>query len=102
MKIPRTKPCRADGCDVRIVMAFRTDIRRWAPFEATDVPAFSDQAGGALVLVHDQAWKPRELIEHWQAYHELSEPGARELVSHYPFHRLHYHPTTPEEGTTTT
>ncbi|MCM0619812.1 hypothetical protein [Nocardioides bruguierae] len=81
--------CRVPGCDQRIRWARVNDRPR--AFEWEDRPPFTPEAGDALVLVNGQAFTPREAIEHYQVRLEITEAAARELVSGYPFHRLHQH-----------
>lgn len=94
-KLPSKRLC--DGCGIEIVFAIlaptpRGQEPRWAAFEVTDQPAFSDHAVGARVFVADrQAWKPLDLVEDVMVRREITEEAARELVSGFPFRRIHTH-----------
>lgn len=81
--------CR-DGCGVRIILG-RSPERRWVPLEARDRRADTDEAVGCRVVVDGTAWNPTDLVEHFMARFEISEPKARELVADYPHHRPHFH-----------
>lgn len=94
------RPCRVDGCDMRVILARRAQSRHWLAFEAQDRPPFTELAAGCWVLVDGVAWKPRDLIEQMQASYEVAEPRARELVAGYPFHRLHTHRDPSKQETT--
>jgi hypothetical protein len=84
------------GCGIEIILAFRVDAGRWVPYEATDHDPTSAAASTCHVLVTDQAWRPADLIEHFQVRFEVTEDKARELAAGYPHHRPHFH-TTDEE-----
>lgn len=92
---PRT--CRNPGCGTTVILAVLAPTPvgakpRWAAFEARDRVPFSAEAAGARVIVADrQAWRPTDLIEDYRVRHELTESAARELVSGFPFHRIHTH-----------
>lgn len=90
--------CDHKGCDTRLIFARRAGTDRHVPLEADDRVPFSQEALGCLVYVAGEAWKPGDLIEHFQTRFEVSENSARALVSGYAFHRPHYHepPTEPE------
>lgn len=94
-KLPAKRYCA--GCGIEIVFGIlaptpRGQEPRWAAFEATDQPAFSDHAVGARVFVADrQAWRPVDLVEDVMVRRELDEEAARELVSGFPFRRIHSH-----------
>lgn len=81
--------CREPGCQTRIIFARRNG--KPVPYEATDVPPFTEQSADCHVLVSGQAWRPADLIEDFHTRLEIAEPAARELVSGYPFHRPHFH-----------
>lgn len=85
------RPCRDEGCEIRIVLARRQPRNRWAAFEAADRPPGSDAAVGCWVLVGEQAWRPPDLTEHLHVTREISEEAARVLVAGYPWHRPHHH-----------
>lgn len=88
--VPR--PCDRTGCDARIILAIRTDTKRWVPYEAEPRDVESLSATGCHVLVNDQAWKPGDLAEHFRVRFELpSLDRAEELVREYPHHRPHFH-----------
>lgn len=90
---PTTKrPCR-DDCGTDVILARRQPEGRWAAFEATDRPPSTQEAIGCWVLVGEQAWRPRDLVEHFQVTREISEERARELAGGHPWHRPHFHPT---------
>jgi len=86
---PRT--CREDGCDVRIILARRAQTRSWLAFEAQDRTPFTPAAVGCWVLVDGLAWRPLDLIDQMQADYSITEGRARDLVSGYPWHRVHTH-----------
>jgi hypothetical protein len=81
--------CREIGCDTKIIFAARNG--RALPYEHTDRAPFSIEATGAHVLISGQTFTPREAIEDFQTRLGIAEDKARELVSGYPFHRLHLH-----------
>ena len=76
---------------MQVVLARTATSGRWVPLEARDRPGYSDESVGCLVLVDGTAWRPADLIEHFMARFEISEPQARDLVADYPFHRFHEH-----------
>lgn len=86
--------CREIGCDTKLLFASRNGRR--LPYEYTDRPPFSDEATGCHVLVAGQAMTPAEAIEDFRVRFEVAEDKARDLVSGYPFHRPHHHPTEQE------
>lgn len=93
------RPCRDEGCDVRVILARRMPSNRWAAYEADDQPPFTERSAGCHVLVSGQAWAPLDLIEDFRVRHELTETAARDLVAGYPFHRPHFHPRDTEGAT---
>lgn len=96
-----SRPCNQTDCDVKVVLAARVPSGKWAPYESTDKPAFTPESAGCHVILHRQAWRPPDLVEHFMVRHEISEHAARELVAGYPWHRPHFHdPVTPVEGDT--
>lgn len=94
---------RDPDCAVQIKLAILAPTPpgqepRWAALEARDREPFSNEAVGCRVLVADrQAWRPQDLIEDYRVRHELSEEAAREIVSGFPFHRIHHH-ERPEDA----
>ena len=65
----------------------------WAPYDAPDLdPDSVETIAGYVVLVNGQAWRHRELLEHYAIDRELGEERARELVTGWPFHRPHHCP----------
>lgn len=85
--------CREIGCETKLIFATRNG--RLLPYEHADQPPFSDQSVGAHVLVAGQAFTPREAIEDFQVRLAIDSEKARDLVSGYPFHRLHLHDKEP-------
>lgn len=84
--------CNQIGCDTKIIFARVAGTDRRIPLEARDRETFSTDATGALVVVAGEAWKPRDLIEHFQTrLGGISEEKARDLVAGYPSHRPHGH-----------
>lgn len=82
--------CREAGCDTKLIFATRNG--RLLPYEHADRAPFSLEATGCHVLIAGQAMTPAEAIEHFQVRAGgLPDEKARELVSGYPFHRLHLH-----------
>lgn len=92
-------PATCDTCGAPIRFA-RDAINptRWRVLEAADREPWSTDAAGSMVLTSGHAWRPHDLVEHWMVRHELTESAARELVSGFPWHRLHAHPTHEEEN----
>lgn len=94
---------RADDCSTLVVVAILAPTpdgqeRRWAAFEARDREPFSTGAVDCRVIVGDrQAWKPADLVEDYMVRHEITESAARELVSGFPWHRIHAHEHTEPE-----
>lgn len=113
-RVPRTKRrrgggahpqwCNHDGCPVQVVFARLGPNGPWAAFEARDREPFSDEAVGARVLLSRVAWRPADAIEDFQVRFEIGENQAREIVSGFPFHRIHTHrddtPTTSTPSST--
>lgn len=81
--------CNRPGCVARIILAKIVPSGRWLPFEAADQLPFSDAALGCHVLLNNEAWRPRDLIEDFQVRFETTEDKARELLHGYPWHRMH-------------
>ncbi|WP_372733583.1 hypothetical protein [Nocardioides sp.] len=82
---------RCNTCDTKIIFAKRVGTDRYVPLEAQDRRPFADESAGCLVYLASEAWKPADLIEHFQTRFEVSEDSARELVCGYPWHRIHLH-----------
>lgn len=85
------RPCRDEGCDVRVVLARRQPSGAWAAFEATTTPPESIDAHDCWVLVGEQAWRREHLVEQFHTSREISEEAARGLVHDYPWHKPHHH-----------
>lgn len=84
--------CNQPGCQTKVILARRAgEEGKWVPLEAADQPAFSELSAGCLVVVDNVAWRPLDLIEHFQTRFEIAEDKARDLVRGYPFHRIHGH-----------
>lgn len=94
--------CREPACGAQIILAILAPTPpgadpKWGAFEATDREPFSEAAASARVVVADrQAWRPVDLIEDYRVRHGLTESAARELVTGFPWHRPHTHPTEQE------
>lgn len=86
-----SRPCRDEGCDVRVLLARLADSRRWLAFEAQDRPPFTDAAVDCRVLIDGLAWRLPDLIEHLRAYRGLTEAEARDFAAGHPWHRAHTH-----------
>ena len=99
---------RDPDCAVQILLAILAPTPaggtpRWAAFEARDRAPFTPEAAGCRVIVADrQAWRPADLVEDYMVRHEITEAAAKEIVSGFPFHRLHVHESAdPAPGGTT-
>lgn len=96
---------RAEDCSTLVVVAILAPTpagqeRKWGAFEARDREPFSPGAVGCRVIVAGrQAWKPADLVEDYMVRHGLTESGAREIVSGFPWHRSHIHEHATTEGT---
>lgn len=85
------RPCR-EGCGVQVFLArLMPQGTRWGAFELTDRDPSTQAAVGCRVLVGVQAWRPADLVEHFQTTREISEEQARELSGGYSWHRPHHH-----------
>ena len=91
MSPSQPRDCREDTCRGQIILARIATTTSWMPLDADDLPPFSTESTGCLVVVTNEAWKPAELIEDFRVRFEITREKARELVEGYPFHRPHEH-----------